>query len=478
MKFLEDILEYCDSEFQSEGLDADVDIESADFSFFDDGSDSDSSAIEIIKRDYCPDIDDPEQFLEITQSIQHSIGDALADKETFANIDNYIDTFNAEPYRIVGLVNNVKGIYGEHEVLEAFKAQFSDGEVILRDYSTNTPDVDLTVFDREGSVLEKIQVKVTNDPNYILETRESLPDDVTIVTTDEVIEKIIEMKGELPDGIIGVGLSCDDITESVERTINILSNTEPEFDMVLHDPVISEHMSQGSNPFEIDEESFGRKVHADKRYNHPVRWVYGSGAVSVDAIDGTVPFEMDWSVDAFNGIGNPVDDARFFVSQESEFSCALVTQRNIIESLTGVSLSEEELIKYAADKGIFDPETGTLAKNLSIILREKGLNCQDYNFATFEMLEGALAKGDKVMVGLDASEIWNPLRSISGGDVIEQKNMLHCLQVTGIDYSVPDMPMVILSDSSTVEGAIKAVSMEDFMSAWEDANCRLTVVNK
>jgi hypothetical protein len=141
-------------------------------------------------------------------------------------------------------------------------------------------------------------------------------------------------------------------------------------------------------------------------------------------------------------------------------------------------LSEEELIEYAMDKGIFDPEKGTLNSNLSAILKEKGLSCQDYDFATFEMLEGALVKGDKVMVGLDASEIWNPLRSMDGEGVVEQTNLFHCLQVTGIDYSDPEMPKVILSDSSTAERAIMAVSVEDFLSAWEDANCRLTIVSK
>jgi hypothetical protein len=483
MKFLEDILDYFGEEILSEGLDIDYDIEidfdgdGADFSFFDNGSDSDNLAIQKIQEHYGLDAHGSEEFLKITQSIQHSLG-ALADEETLANIDDYIDNFNMEPKRMVGLVNNVKGIYGEHKVIEVFRSQFNEGEVILRDYATNTPDVDLTVFDKDGITLEKIQVKVSNNPNYILSVRDALADDVTIVTTDEVIEKIIEMKGELPDGIRGVGLSCDEITSSVERTINILNTTEPEFDMIITNPVISEHLSQGSNPFQVAEESFGRKVHADKRYNHPVRWVYGSGQVSGDFMDGTVPFEMDWSLAEFTGIGNPSAEAVFFKSQQSEFSCALVTQRNIIESLTGVSLSEEELIEYALDKGIYDPNKGTLSSNLTAILRQNGLICQDYNFATFEMLENALIKGDKVMVGLDASEILNPLRSVIDGSVVEQEDLFHCLQVTGIDYSDSGLLKVILSDSSSAERAIMAVSIDDFMAAWEDANCRLTIVTK
>jgi hypothetical protein len=61
---------------------------------------------------------------------------------------------------------------------------------------------------------------------------------------------------------------------------------------------------------------------------------------------------------------------------------------------------------------------------------------------------------------------------------MEQDDLLHCLQVTGIDYSDPNDIKVILSDSGLKDGAMNAVSLKDFLSAWEDADNRLTIVSK
>nr|MBA2405591.1 hypothetical protein [Bdellovibrionales bacterium] len=82
MNFLEDLLELWD------GDETQVDLESADYSFLDNGSEADELAIEKIQDKYGLDTQGAEEFLEITQSIQHSLGDGLADQETLANIDN------------------------------------------------------------------------------------------------------------------------------------------------------------------------------------------------------------------------------------------------------------------------------------------------------------------------------------------------------------------------------------------------------
>jgi hypothetical protein len=470
MKFLEDILDYFDEEVVNDGFDSD--LADVDYAFMDLDSDADHESILKIQEEYDLDLDEAEEFLEVTQSIQHSLGDGLADVETLSNIDNYVDTFNSEPKRVVGLINNVKGIYGEHEAIEMLKNQYTNGEIVMREYATNAKDTDLKIFDKEGNLLEKIQVKITDNPEYVLETRESLPDDIKIVTNDEVLEKIIAMKGELPDGIEGIGISGDEITDQVSRTLNILNETEPEFEMLIQDPVISEHLAfAGENPF-AENAFFGRQVHADKRYNLPVRWVYSGSA------EEAISVTTEWNPSEFEGMGNPIAESDFFRPQKNPVSCAIVTQRNILESLTGHVFSEEELIDYASAKGIFDPTSGTLSPHMSSILKDFGFQCQDYSSASFEMIESALNNGHKVMVGIDGSEIWNPLRDAATNGVMEQDDLLHCLQVTGIDYRDPDDIKVILSDSGVKDGAMNAVNLKDFLSAWEDADNRLTIVSK
>ncbi len=475
MKFLEDILEYFDEEAVDEGLD--TDLGEGELSFLDHDLASDSEAIEKIQKAYGLDAEGAEEFLEITQSIQHSIGDELADIETLHNIDDYVQTFNAEPERLVGLVNNVKGIYGEHQVIEALKEQYPENYTILRDYATNAKDVDLKVFDDSGNLVDKIQVKVTNDPDYILNTRSNLPDDIKIITTDEVIEDIISRTGELPEGVESIGLSCDEITADVTRSINILNQTEPEFNLLIHDPVISEQLSYGAiNPFE-EEKLFGGAMRPDQRFNSPQRWVY-MGQTDVIDISGTEEFDVKWSPEQFVGVGDPLAEAEFFKPQETSVSCAVATQRNIIESLTGEALEEQELIKFASEKGFFNVEAGTTSQHLSAILKDKGFDCTDYTSGTISMIEDALSDGDKVMIGVDGSELSNPLRSLITNSIVEQPDMLHCLQVTGIDYSDPSDIKVILSDPGDIDGAMKAVTLDDFKAAWADSDNRLTLISK
>jgi hypothetical protein len=470
MNFLEELLEYFDEEVVSSGLEPEM--SASDFAFSDLNSDRDFEAILKIQEEYDLSPSEAEEFLEVTQSIQHSIGEELADIETLTKIDDYVDTFNAQPERLIGLINNVKGIYGEHEVIEALQANLTNGEIVVREYATNTPDTDLKIFDADGSLKEQIQVKISNDPHYILHTREGLSEDIKIVTNDEVLEKIIEIKGELPDGIEGIGISGQEITDQVARTLSILNETEPEFEMLIQDPVISEQLAYASeNPFE-EQPRFGRQVHADKRYKVPIRWVYSGSA------EETMYAAAEWDPAGFEGVGNPIAEAEFYRPQTSPVSCAVVTQRNILESLTGHSFTEEDLMKYATDKGVFDPKTGTLSTHISAILRDCGFDCIDYSSASFEMIEASLRDGHKVMVGIDGNEIWSPLRDALTQEVLEQENLYHCLQVTGVDYSDPQDIKVILSDSGVGNGAMNAVSLKDFLSAWEDADNRLAIIGR
>lgn len=211
----------------------------------------DHDIIKKISESYALSTKDAEEFLEVNQSIQHSLS-KFADVETLSNIDNYIDDFGADPKRLIGLVNNIKGIYGEHEVFEAFQNQVPTNYQLLRSYVTNAKDVDFEMFNESGDVVERFQVKISSNPRYITDTREELSDDITIITTDDAIESIIAEHGDLPDGIISVGLSSEEITHQVEKAINILSSTEPKYDALLRDPVISEHMQEDFNPFELE----------------------------------------------------------------------------------------------------------------------------------------------------------------------------------------------------------------------------------
>lgn len=47
----------------------------------------------------------------------------------------------------------------------------------------------------------------------------------------------------------------------------------------------------------------------------------------------------------------------------------------------------------------------------------------------------------------------------------------HAVQVTGIDMSNPDQPMVILNDPGAANGGGAMVPVDAFVDAWEDSGC-------
>ena len=55
------------------------------------------------------------------------------------------------------------------------------------------------------------------------------------------------------------------------------------------------------------------------------------------------------------------------------------------------------------------------------LLNELGIPTEQKYHANLEDIADALEKGDRVIVGLDANEIWNPMRDANGA-AIEQTN--------------------------------------------------------
>ena len=85
-------------------------------------------------------------------------------------------------------------------------------------------------------------------------------------------------------------------------------------------------------------------------------------------------------------------------------------------------------------------------------------------------IEDCLSSGGKVIVSIDADEIWE-------GD---NDNMFtpgpapnHAVEVIGIDYSDADNPMVILNDSGHPDGRGSMIPLDDFVDSWEDSGCHM-----
>lgn len=186
-----------------------------------------------------------------------------------------------------------------------------------------------------------------------------------------------------------------------------------------------------------------------------------------DWLGGYEPYVPDWDAERFDGFGDPSGYADFWFLQEWPTSCAVATQTMVLESVTGMGLDEATLADFAASMGWFDPEIGTYPMDAGRLLEHHGLETDIYFSADITEIAEALERGDHVLVGVNAQEIWAPLRD-SEGNAVQQASEMHSVWVTGLDQSPDGTIHVIVNDPGTPEGQMMPVALEDFVNAWED----------
>ena len=90
--------------------------------------------------------------------------------------------------------------------------------------------------------------------------------------------------------------------------------------------------------------------------------------------------------------------------------------------------------------------------------------------ATIVQLAREIQQGHKVIVGLDAGELWNQhpiLEEIE--DFLGLEEADHAVVVSGIDTANPSDIRVIISDPGTGQ-AIASYPIDQFLDAWEDSD--------
>jgi hypothetical protein len=187
------------------------------------------------------------------------------------------------------------------------------------------------------------------------------------------------------------------------------------------------------------------------------------------------PHEIMWSPDNFNGIGTPVQDAEYWNQQTGQNSCAVMAQISIYESMTGYELPEDIVCEIAEEIGWYDDETGTTMADTGKILEVLGIPVERSYYCSLGDIARALANGDEVIVGLDASEIWSPYREVNTDLPLEQNDAGHAVWITGLDIEPEGRVKVILNDSGNPNGRMMAVDAADFINAWEDYDCFMAV---
>lgn len=159
--------------------------------------------------------------------------------------------------------------------------------------------------------------------------------------------------------------------------------------------------------------------------------------------------------------------------QQYEDTCAVVCQEMIIEDLTGLEYSEEELREVALEKGWYIEGSGTSLEHMAELIEYTGFEAELSDNNTIEELTEKLNNGEGIIVAVDSDEIWNQNENDIYNeflDITTEHRVDHAVQVIGVDETDPDGPMVIINDPGHEDGMGMEIPMEVFEDAWEDGN--------
>jgi len=160
------------------------------------------------------------------------------------------------------------------------------------------------------------------------------------------------------------------------------------------------------------------------------------------------------------------------IYQGYDDTCAIRSQEIILRDF-GINVSQEQLIQTAADNGWYSPGGGTSPDDVGNLLEHYGVPVTRCENANVFNLANELAQGHKVIVGVDAKELWGQtgiVHNILEFFGVETPN--HALIVSGIDTSDPNHVTVTVTDPGTGDVA-KVYSWEEFSDAWKDSNCMM-----
>ena len=172
------------------------------------------------------------------------------------------------------------------------------------------------------------------------------------------------------------------------------------------------------------------------------------------------------------GAGTPEKNAEHWHRQGEKYSCAVVCQEFVAEQLLDREFSEQEMIKFAKEKGWYDPESGTTSSDVGKILESLGLQVERTKGLGLNDLAQELDSGAKLICGVSNSILARPeLAEIPG------QNVNHAVEVIGIEKTASET-WVILNDPGIEGGRGVHIRASTFLKAWKPGNNYTVIVRK
>ena len=287
----------------------------------------------------------------------------------------------------------------------------------------------------------------------------------SMIEEDETMQDIVSQNGHI---------------EELQMLYNTEENTLPiELDGLGFDIPNIESLNYNSMPydeigvgnhinnhpeFDIDEINVNQINFSDMSYNNSTEVQASLAARKIFGEGGFGP----------EGGLNPL------IYQGNEGVCAIRSQQIILRDY-GIDISLDELKQYAISNGWYDPspEGGTPMWAIGNLLLSCNVPCEQSVDNTVYDLINELAQGHRVIVGVDANELWADRDHdfIAGAkewfkDFFEGETPNHALIVAGVDVNPndPDDVKVVLTDPGQGDLRVE-YKLDDFMDAWKDSQC-------
>jgi hypothetical protein len=184
--------------------------------------------------------------------------------------------------------------------------------------------------------------------------------------------------------------------------------------------------------------------------------------------------------------GDPVAAAPFWHYQAYDDDCVPMAIADVVGELTGQQPSEQDIIAVAQSTPSVvhsgpiyaKPGDGTSFFDEPVLLAHYGIHAVSINKdkaektgvpTGMEALEQALAKGRKVIAGVNAELIWGEPVKDKTKDGKPESN--HAVVVTGVDTA---RGLVHLNDTGSKKGRDEKVPTDIFVSSW-DSSDQMTV---
>ena len=195
-----------------------------------------------------------------------------------------------------------------------------------------------------------------------------------------------------------------------------------------------------------------------------------------DFMPDPISSPQDGSTDLDRAIDNffeMLDPTEHYHHQESEYSCAVAVQTDILNDF-GINVSEAEMRELGEEHGIFSEEGGTSLEDVGKLLELHGIAVERGQHFDINDLMEAKSNGEKVIIGLDANEIWNipgyedhPLETMTGIDKLSNG---HAVEFKGVVEDYDGQHYVVIDDPGHPYGHNVRIPLDVFDDAWDDTS--------